>query len=266
VQAPGTLRLESNLARMVARADLTLNGTYDRPVIFGRADIERGEVIFEGSRYRITRGTIDFLNPNGIEPFFDIEAEARIRSLGDPRTGSGSSSETYRVTIAVSGTLGGRMNLTANSDPPLSNVDILSLIFGQATASDLANPELRRLRPEAATQSEEQLLKVGLLRVLAGGITGSVGRAVEQTLGVDTVQISPSIGTEADPLTPTARLIVGKRLSGRAYLTFSRALGTTTRGEQIIILEYDQSDRLGWVLTQNGANTFAIDFRVRRTF
>jgi len=80
------------------------------------------------------------------------------------------------------------------------------------------------------------------------------------------VQISPSIGTEADPLTPTARLIVGKRLSSRAFLTFSRALGTTTRGEQIIILEYDQSDRLGWVLTQNGANTFAIDFRVRRTF
>jgi autotransporter translocation and assembly factor TamB len=265
VQAPGTLRLESNLARMVARADLTLNGTYDRPVIFGRADIERGEVIFEGNRYRVTRGTIDFLNPNGIEPFFDLEAEARIRSLGDTQTAS-SASETYRVTIAVSGTLGGRMNLTANSDPPLSNVDILSLIFGQATASDLANPELRRLRPEAATQSEEQLLKVGLLRVLAGGITGSVGRAVEQTLGVDSVQISPSIGTEADPLTPTARLIVGKRLSSRAYLTFSRALGTTTRGEQIIILEYDQSDRLGWVLTQNGANTFAIDFRVRRTF
>jgi hypothetical protein len=68
VQAPGTLRLESNLARMVAARRLTLNGTYDRPVIFGRADIERGEVIFEGSRYRITRGTIDFLNPNGIEP------------------------------------------------------------------------------------------------------------------------------------------------------------------------------------------------------
>jgi translocation-and-assembly-module (TAM) inner membrane subunit TamB-like protein len=267
VQAPGTLRLENNLARMVARADLTLNGTYDRPILFGRADIDRGEVLFEGNRYRITRGTIDFSNPNTIEPFFDLEAEARIRSTADPRTGSSTSTETYRVTIAVSGALGGHMNFSANSDPPLSTVDIISLIFGQATTADLANPELRRLRPEAATQSEEQLLKAGLLRVLAGGITGSVGRAVEQTLGVDTVQISPSIGTDADPLTPTARLIVGKRLSSRAYLTFARALGTTTRGsEQIIVLEYDQSDRLGWVLTQNGANTFAIDFRVRRTF
>ena len=80
------------------------------------------------------------------------------------------------------------------------------------------------------------------------------------------MQISPSIGTESDPLTPTARLIVGKRLSNRAYLTYSRALGTTTRSEQIIILEYDQSDRLGWVFTRNGSNRFAIDFRVRRTF
>jgi hypothetical protein len=266
VAAPGTLRLETNLARMVARADLTLNGTYDKPVVFGRADIDRGEIFFEGNRYRITRGSIDFLNPTRIEPFFDLEAETRLRTLASTRASSAASSETYRVTIAVSGTLDGRMNFEVNSDPPLATVDIISLIFGQASTEDLQNPELRRLRPESATQSEEQLLKAGLVRVLAGGITGPVSRAVEQTLGIDTVQITPSIGTEADPLTPTARLIVGKRLSSRAYLTFSRALGTTTRGEQIIILEYDQSDRLGWVLTQNGANTFAIDFRVRRTF
>jgi hypothetical protein len=151
-----------------------------------------------------------------------------------------------------------------NSDPPLPMVTIISLLFGQAT--DLANPELQALRPEAATQSEEQLLRAGLLRVLAGGITGSVSRAVEQTLGVTNVQISPSLGRDTDPLTPTARLIVGTRLSERAYLTYSRSLGTTGGNEQIIVLEYDQSDRLGWVLTQNGANTFAIDFRVRRTF
>src|SRR5262249_15674121 len=55
VVAPGTLRLENNLARLVSRADLTLNGTYDHPVVFGRADIERGEIVFEGNHYRITR-------------------------------------------------------------------------------------------------------------------------------------------------------------------------------------------------------------------
>ncbi|HTM24008.1 MAG TPA: translocation/assembly module TamB domain-containing protein [Vicinamibacterales bacterium] len=259
IDAPGTLRVENNLARIVSRADLRLNGTYDHPVIFGRADIERGEILFEGNRYRITRGTIDFLNPARLQPFIDIEAEGRVRApaVTDP----------YRVTLAVSGTLDGQMSFTVNSDPPLPTIDIISLVFGQTSGTDFTNPELRALRPQAATQSEEQLLKAGILRILAGGITGTVGRAVEQTLGIDTVQISPSLGTSsADPLTPTARLILGKRLSTRAYLTFSRALGTTTHGDQIIILEYDQSDRLGFVLTQNGSNTFAIDVRVRRTF
>ncbi|HMC77759.1 MAG TPA: translocation/assembly module TamB domain-containing protein [Vicinamibacterales bacterium] len=268
IQAPGTLRLENNLARMVSRADLTLNGTYDNPVLFGRADIDHGEIFFEGNRYRITRGTIDFLNPARLQPFFDIEAETRIHVLADPKSSTASGAETYRVTVAVSGTLDGRMNFEVNSDPPLPAVDIISLMFGQTSAADLANPELRHLRPDAATQSEEQLLKAGLLRVLTGGLTGSVSRAVEQSLGFDTVQITPSLGTSStDPLTPTMRLIIGKRLSSRAYLTYSQALGASTRGgDQVIILEYDQSDRVGYVFTQNGDRTFAIDFRLRRTF
>src|SRR5262249_37558912 len=37
---PSTLRVDNNLARLVASADLTMRGTYDRPVIMGHADIE----------------------------------------------------------------------------------------------------------------------------------------------------------------------------------------------------------------------------------
>jgi translocation and assembly module TamB len=79
VQAAQSLRVENNLARLVASADLTLTGTYDRPVLLGRAEIVRGEILFQGNRYLVTRGTIDFLNPAAIEPFFDIEAETRVR-------------------------------------------------------------------------------------------------------------------------------------------------------------------------------------------
>src|SRR4029079_11392102 len=101
VQAPGTLRLDSNLGQIVARADLTLNGTYDQPVLFGRADIERGEIFFEGNRYRITRGTIDFLNPTRLQPFFDLEAEGRIRATtARSATSATSPTETYRVTLS----------------------------------------------------------------------------------------------------------------------------------------------------------------------
>ena len=100
-------------------------------------------------------------------------------------------------------------------------------------------------------------------RTAAELLADPVNRAVEQTLGVD-LQIAPTIGTsDTDPLTPTARLILGRRLSSRAYVTFARPLGTASGATQILVLEYDQNDRLGWVLTQNGDNTFSIDFRVQ---
>ena len=34
----------------------------------------------------------------------------------------------------------------------------------------------------------------------------------------------------------------------------------------IMVLEYDQSDRLSWILSQNEDRTYALDFRVRHTF
>lgn len=252
INAPGTLRVENNIARITSSADLTLRGTYDRPLLFGRADVERGEILFEGNRYLVTRGTIEFANPARIEPFVDIEAETRVRLPN----------QTYRITIAVTGSAA-RLNVQFDADPPLPSVDIIALLFGQTT--NVENAELRALQPQAAAASEEALLRASAARLLTGTLTGQVGRVAEQVLGLDTLQISPSLGTESDPLTPTARLVVGKRLSNRAYLTYARALGAVHR-DQIIILEYDQSDRVGWVLTQNGDRSFAIEFRVRHVF
>ena len=85
IVAASSLRIENNVASMVASADLRLQGTYDRPLLFGRAEIERGDLLFEGNRFIITPGgSIDFFNPSRIEPFFDLEAETRVRRPGQP--------------------------------------------------------------------------------------------------------------------------------------------------------------------------------------
>lgn len=259
VIANNTLRIQNNLADIVASADLRLQGTYDRPAIFGRAEVDRGSILFEGNRYVVTRGTIDFLTPpaGNIEPLFDIEAETRVRAASQS-----DHSEVFRVTIGVSGTPRS-VSLALGSDPPLPEVDIVALLFGQTT--DVSNAELRALSPSGASASEEALLRAAGARLIAGSLTAPARRVVEETLRLDTAQISPTIGSENDPLSTSVRLILGKRLSPRAYLTFSRALGGATR-EQIIVLEYDQTDRVGFVLTQTGDRTFAIDFRVRRSF
>jgi len=256
IEAPSTLRIENNLARLRAKANLDLRGTYEKPLLFGRAEIDRGDVLFEGNRYVVTRGTIDFSNPVKIEPYVDIEAETRVRVPGE--------SQAYRVTIGFSGTTN-RFTYSLNSDPPLPEIDIVSLLFGRPT--DVQNAEFRRLDPTKGTQTETDLLKALSARLLASPISSPFGRAVEQTLGVDTVQITPNLGSETDPFAPSARLVITQRLSNRAYLTFARPLGTTAdRRDQILLIEFDQNDRLGWVITSNGDRTFAIDFRVRHVF
>jgi len=38
-------------------------------------------------------------------------------------------------------------------------------------------------------------------------------------------------------------------------------------GQPIVLLEYEQSDRLSWILSRNeDAQTYALEFRVRRVF
>ena len=91
---------------------------------------------------------------------------------------------------------------------------------------------------------------------------------VEQTFGVDTFQLTP---TFIDPysdtarVNPSARLTIGKRISDRAYLTFSRSLNSPQL-DQIILLEYDATDRLSWVLSRNEDSSYALEFRVRHVF
>jgi TamB, inner membrane protein subunit of TAM complex len=255
IAADQSLRVENNLARLVGSADLKLQGTYEKPVLLGHADIDRGDINFEGNRYLITRGAMTFSNLTKLEPYFDIEAETRVRVPG----------ETYQIHLTMSGTAA-KLSLSLDSDPPLGPVDIASLLLGRT--SGLQDAELRSFNPSASNQAEQDLLKAMGIQLLAGGVAAPVGQIFQQKLGID-FQIAPSIGSETDPFAPSARVVLGRRLSDRAYVTYTRGVGQSTR-EEIIGLEYDQSDRVSFVLSQNtdvgGARTYTFDFRVRRVF
>jgi translocation and assembly module TamB len=255
ILAPSTLRIENNQAQITASTDLNLRGTFDRPLLFGRAEIDRGDVRFEGRRYQVTRGSLDFTNPNRIQPFFDIEAETRVRV---PR-------QTYRVTLRMTGTTD-RMQPTFESDPPLAPIDILTLLFSDtAPTGDI---ELAGLKN--ANQREQDILQARATRALTGALSEEVGRVVEQTFGVDTFQITPMLmdpyqDTTRLSVNPAARVTIGKRISDRVYLTYARSLSSTSIDE-IILLEYDQDDSLGWVLSQNEDRTYALEVRKRHLF
>ena len=253
IVAPSTLEIRNSTARLFASADLQLSGTFDTPLLLGRSEVIRGEFAFEGRRYQITRGTIDFNNPTRIEPFFDIETETRVRVPG----------QTYRVIARAAGTMD-RLIPSFEADPPLAEVEVLGLLFGDVTPGQ----DVEFLRYNTDVTPQQQLLRGAATRALTGTLSSQVGRVVEETFGVDTFQLTPSLvdpNAQSSRLDPAARLTIGKRLSERIYLTYARSLSSST-GDQIILLEYDQTDRFSWILSRNEDRTYALDVRVRRAF
>jgi hypothetical protein len=254
---PATLRIENNLARLVVSADMQLRGTVDRPLLFGRAEVDRGEILFEGRRYLVTRGALEFNNPARIEPFFDVEAETRVRVPN----------QTYRVIINFTGTTQSLVP-QFSSDPPLaSDADVVALLFSEVRRE--GDAELRALQNPNERQTD--ILTTRATQLLASPLSSEVGRVVEQTFGVDTFQVTPSLfdpynQTTATPrINPSARVTIGKRVSDRVYLTFSRSLSSSFN-DQLLLLEYDESDRLSWILSRNENETYSLEVRVRHTF
>ena len=131
----------------------------------------------------MTKGTVDLTNPTKIEPFFDVEAETHVRVPG----------ETYRITIQLTGTTA-QLQPTLSSDPPLSSqTEILNLLLSDVHPNEqnLGNAELRAVTNPNELQTD--ILTTRATQLLAGPLSSQVGRVVEQTLGVDTFQLSPSL-------------------------------------------------------------------------
>ncbi len=188
VRVPGTLRIDNNLASLTARADVAIGGTTRAPVVTGRAEIERGQLYFQGRTYLVQRGTLDFVNPQRLDPLFDIEAVTRIRS--------------YSVTLRVSGTLE-RVTPTLTSDPPLSSLQILALLAGQDES------EVASLTQAQAQERQGRLAATGAATLAAGRISESVGleREAERLFGLNRFSIDPSLlrGAGTDPDRPRHR-------------------------------------------------------------
>jgi translocation and assembly module TamB len=241
VVAPGTLRVDNNLASLTARADLALRGTTSAPIVLGRAEVDRGRIYFQGRTYVIRHGAIDFANPSELDPLFDIEAETRLPS--------------YRVTLRLNGTLE-RVSSTLTSDPPLSALQILNLLAGadERTVASMT----------AAQSNEAQLAATGAATLAAGKISEEVGleRGAERLLGLDRFSIDPSL-LRGNGQTPTARVTVGKRLTSGLNVVYSQDLGGP--GQRLVAVEYILSDRFSLLLTRSDPDGFGFDVRLRRS-
>ena len=124
------------------------------------------------------------------------------------------------------------MARSSRRTPRSRELEIVSLLFGGNTANaDARDAELRTLQKDS---TQRDLATSRLQQAALGVVSAPLTRAVEQAFALDTVQITPNLTFDPNQrLNPTARLTVGKRISDKVFLTFSRSLTSAGGGTQV---------------------------------
>jgi translocation and assembly module TamB len=228
------LLIDNELAKLRGSMRLTLRGTPAYPSLTGRVEASEGTIFFRGSRFEISHAAADFVDRNRMNPVLEVRAEADVK--------------TYRLILDAVGELD-HLNLNITSDPPMSTVDILSMLTTGKKDSDTAT-----------TQQKSEIVGMSAASVLSENLTGVIGKRVQRIFGLESFRVDPFLaGAENDP---TARITVSERLSKDLVVTFSRNL--TTNQEQIVVIEYDVTRDLSLLATRDEDGKYGLDFRFRK--
>jgi translocation and assembly module TamB len=208
-------------------------------------NIAEGNVFFNGTKYRLERGDIGFINPLVIEPVVNVEMSARVQN--------------YDITLGLHGTLSGGkgLTLTYRSDPPLPTADIIALLaFGRTqTQKDVYSAALPGQNTTEAASASNALLGEAL--------NAAVGNRVERLFGASRVRFDPQFIGQTNT-NPTARVTIEQQISNNVTLTYGTSLTQST--ETVIQMEYNINKDLSVVAVrdQNGVLSFDVSIRRRK--
>ena len=196
ITGKNNMYIDNNVARATVSADLILRGTVYRPLLFGRIDSKEGTVYFRNNEFRILHASADFADPNRIVPVIDIAAETTVKG--------------YNIKMNLEGQVD-HFNMSLSSDPPLKEMDILSLLTVGRTSGELKGLEGGIGAGEATSF-----------------VTGKMQDVIEERLrtitGLDRFQIDPYVSKITGTVGP--RVTVSKRLLGdKVFVTYSSSVG-----------------------------------------
>jgi TamB, inner membrane protein subunit of TAM complex len=236
IKAPATLRLDNNLAELLASADLTLTGSPVEPQLLGRVEIEQGKVFFRGNTYEVRKGVAHFSNPRQINPVFDIEADTRVRS--------------HRLTLQANGTLD-RVSTRITSDPPLTAPQIASLLTG-GDENDIE-------KVSGSVTDFKTLGRGGVNSFAASVLDDAITGKVAQGVGLSRLSIDP--GNKGFLSRTGMRLTVGIPVARDLEVVYSQVFGGTE--SQLVTAEYSLTNRFSLILSWEERLGYGADARTR---
>ncbi len=229
------LQVQTSIAKASGDADLRLRGTGTHPTLLGRVNILEGEVSFNGTKFRLSRGDISFVNPVQIQPVLDLEATTRVRD--------------YDISIGFHGSID-KLSTTYRSDPPLATQDIIALLAFGRTREDTA------LMPQNIPTFDEATSNA----ILSQALTSTSNNRVQKLFGVSRVKIDPQVGaTENNP--SGARLTIEQQVSGNITLTYITNVAQTS--QQIIQAEYNVTRYVSLIAIRDQNGVVSFDVRIR---
>ncbi|MBN4054212.1 translocation/assembly module TamB [Nitrospira defluvii] len=243
------IQISNNIANIPLGIDLFIKGSFDEPLLLGRVDVPKGKIYFRKNTFRVTSGSVDFLNPNEIDPTFNMEASADVRNIVTDRN--------YKIDLNMSGTLS-QITLILTSFPSLPEDDILALLAIGKTAADL-----HEIRGGAGTEATH----FAVTQILADPfdqITSIVGRPVEELTGA-ILRVDPYFNnTESRSTTGTRVTAETRLLKERLLVLYSTTLDPSE--EDLIRMVYEINKHISLVGDRDDSGQIGGDIRFRFEF
>ncbi|HZM69385.1 MAG TPA: translocation/assembly module TamB domain-containing protein [Candidatus Cryosericum sp.] len=230
ILGPEQIWLRNDFGRIEGQVDLHVTGTSGRPSVAGRITaVEGGTIDFNRVRYRLLSGTVDFDDPERINPVFNLTAETSVAE--------------YQVTLQIEGTVD-KFRYELSSNPPLAQQDIVALLLtGRAPGGEGGG--LGGLSPENVSS------------YLAGTLGQQLSTRFLGKAGPDVISIDPmDVVTQGDP---TTRITLGKQITPDLRVTYTDLLGTNQGATYS--LDYAIGRGLGFTSERDSDGSVGGDFR-----
>ncbi|MGA7292685.1 MAG: translocation/assembly module TamB domain-containing protein [Terriglobales bacterium] len=235
------LQMQTAIARLSGNADLRLRGTADHPAILGRVEVLEGEISFNGTKYKLERGEVTFVNPAKTQPVIDLMATTRVRD--------------YDITVQFRGDLTSPngLKISWQSDPQLPEADVIALLA------------LGRTREESAAAGSSGSFGLGgdaSNLLINEALNSTVNSRLQRLFGASRVKIDPQGLASETNLVRGPQVTVEQQVASNITLTYSTNVSVSN--QQIIQAEYNITRNVSIVALRDQNGVVSFDLRLRR--
>jgi translocation and assembly module TamB len=237
VHSTSNVNLVSRTVSIGGSANLQVRGTAGDPVLLGRVNLDGGDVILNGTRFVLSGGTVQFINPSETEPVVNMALTTTIQQ--------------YNINLRFEGPTS-QLKTQYTSDPALPQADIINLLaFGQTTEA-------------AAVSSANTSTNQTAESLVASQVSSQVTSRISKVAGISQLSINPVLAGSNAQGPAGANITIQQRVTSNLFVTFSTNVASTQ--SQTIQGQYQVTPRVAVSATRDPNGGFGFDALIKKSW